>query len=331
MKNNFLWITTISLLLFSCTPNRPSYDVDVSGIEIGEVSIHRYENALFGLDPENLQAGLKNIAEEYAVFLGTDLEDTSSIRQIFEYVTDPKIIELYGKTDSMYPDLINIEDQLSGAFRHYKYYFPESTTPSVYTYISGLHFENPVEYNGEVLVIGLDLYLGKDYLPYKQIGLPNYIVKRMTPDYLTVDCAKAMSYAWLPAKRNLTLLDEMITNGKILYFTDAMLPETHDSIKIGYPRGKTEWCFDNEANIWAFMISNDLIYSRDFQAVKKLINEAPFTAGMGHDSPGRIGVWLGWQIVREYMNSNPDLTLQEMMMNKDSQEILIKSGYKPGK
>jgi hypothetical protein len=40
-------------------------------------------------------------------------------------------------------------------------------------------------------------------------------------------------------------------------------------------------------------------------------------------------VWVGWQIVRKYMQENKDVTLQQLMAQKDAQYILNGSKYKP--
>ena len=45
----------------------------------------------------------------------------------------------------------------------------------------------------------------------------------------------------------------------------------------------------------------------------------------------RLSSWLGWQIVRKYMNAHPKLELQDLLVEKDARKILQDSGYKPGK
>jgi len=61
----------------------------------------------------------------------------------------------------------------------------------------------------------------------------------------------------------------------------------------------------------------------------KYINPAPFTSYFPEESPGRTGIWLGWQIIRSYMDKNQDITLPQLMDNFDVQGILEKSGYRP--
>ena len=128
------------------------------------------------------------------------------------------------------------------------------------------------------------------------------------------------------------LLSKMVYNGKILYFMDALLPHIENSRKIGYTSDQIIWCKHNESNIWAFFIEHKLLYSTDHAENIKYIGEAPFTPGFPEGSPGRVGQWLGWQIVRAYMDNNPDVSLSELMEEEnDAQKILTKSKYKPGK
>ncbi|MDF1518362.1 MAG: gliding motility lipoprotein GldB, partial [Lutibacter sp.] len=55
-----------------------------------------------------------------------------------------------------------------------------------------------------------------------------------------------------------------------------------------------------------------------------------FYIDIDKESPGRIGVWLGWQIVSAYMTNNNDVTLQQLLQT-DAEEIFNKSKYKPKK
>jgi hypothetical protein len=65
---------------------------------------------------------------------------------------------------------------------------------------------------------------------------------------------------------------------------------------------------------------------------QRFIEVAPFSKFyMNQDelSPGRIGVWMGWQIVNSYMKHN-DVSLQELL-KIDEDIIFTKSKYKPKK
>ena len=59
------------------------------------------------------------------------------------------------------------------------------------------------------------------------------------------------------------------------------------------------------------------------------MNDGPFTAEITQDSPGRLGLWVGWRIVESYMRNNKGVTLHELINENDAQKILEQSFYKP--
>jgi uncharacterized protein YjaZ len=127
------------------------------------------------------------------------------------------------------------------------------------------------------------------------------------------------------------LLDHMILHGKVLYAMDLLLPETPDSLKTGYTAAQSEWCLDNEKELWQLLIDQELLFSPDPLVIRKFIQDGPFTAGMPEGAPAMLGKWTGWQIVRSYMNKHRDVTLEQLFKTTDSQVILSESGYKPKK
>jgi hypothetical protein len=326
-----IFLFFIIFLVFSCSFNKRT-DIDVSYVKIKDVKIKRYGKDLFEINPDNIKNELKRLTKNYKYFLDADLDDTLNLIQIHDYITDTNLIEIYNESIKKYPELNNLEYDLTLAFKHYKYYFPDKKIPEVFTYISGLQYEYPVQYFDNILIIALDLYLGKDYIPYRQIRLPAYKIKRMEADYIVTDCMKKIAEVnFLQQEPERTFLDEIIKKGKVLYFLDAVIPQTPDTVKIGFTSNQLQWCRDNEANIWKFLINNNILYSADYQVIKKFTLDGPFTAAFSKKSPTRIGNWLGWQIVSSYMNKNKDVSLNELMLDTDAQKILTKSKYKPKK
>ena len=126
-----------------------------------------------------------------------------------------------------------------------------------------------------------------------------------------------------------TLLDRMIAGGKMLYYLDAVLPGVQDTVKLCYSKKKLDWAVDNEKNIWAFLVHDELLYSTDFDTQSNLINDGPFTKGFSKESPSRLGIFIGWQIVKDFMANHSEVSLRQLMQTDDSQYILQQSRYKP--
>jgi hypothetical protein len=238
--------------------------------------------------------------------------------------------DLWNKVESEYSSLLPVEERLTEAFRYWKYYFPDITVPAVYTYISGLYYEAPVEYYDSAMIISLDLYLGRDFEPYRSIGLPMYATRRMDSRHLVPDCMKQAGMSMLP--RDLpqkTLLDQMILHGKLMYFLDLVLPGYPDSVKIGFSGDELRWCQDNDSRIWSLMIENELLFETDPFIVNKFIQDGPFTSGLPEESPAMIGRWIGWQIIRAFVKEQGEIPASELLAIQDSQDILSRSHYKP--
>lgn len=320
------------ILLSGCGADERGLQVDLSGVTITPVKIHRYDQDLFRVDRDNLQAGLEVLKPAYPFFLGTDLSDPYKLSEMSLYLNNPRNIAFQKAVEMKYPDLISLETAMTEAFRHYRYYFPQGKIPRVYTYISGGDYYNPVQMADSVMIIALDDYLGRDFKDYTADGLPLFRVERMTSDHILPDCMRVFDETiYPPSLPGNTLLEQMLEAGKRLYFLDAMLPQVEDRLKIGYSQPQYEWIVANEQHVWAAIIENKMLYTSDGQLVRTFMADGPFTAEFSKDSPPRLGAWIGWQIIRKYMANNEDISLQALMSSTDAQQILTRSKYKPKK
>jgi hypothetical protein len=331
---NFFVRTVLFLFIpvvFSCGSHQDRFNVDVSKIKVEKFNIKRYERALFSVDRDHLKSGLEKLQPEFPMFLDGDLNDTLNLIRISNYLNDTVLTATSKDCEHIFSSLSGLEEELTNAFVHYRYYFPDRPQPAVYTYISGFDYENPVRLYENSLLIALDIYLGAEYHRYKNLGLPQYILHRFTKDNIAGDCMKEMARNESDSRRvGPDLLDLMVNEGKTLWYCKAMIPDIPDSTLLDFSKKQLIWVDENEGNVWAFIIENRMLYSQDMQNIKKLIGEAPFTSFFGDDSPPRLGHYIGWRIIESYMNKNPKITLAELMNSYDAQEVLNNSGYKPG-
>ncbi len=304
--------------------------VDNSKLPKVRVHIKQYGRALFKLDTANMQAGLKKIKPEFPLFLNGNLDDTANVNQLKAFVTDTLNRYLYNHTSHVFPTIKPLEKKLSLTISHFHYYFPNQKLPSFYSYISGGYFEAPVLSADSVILIGLDNYLGSNFIYYARMGVPRYKTHWMIKQEIPVDVMKTL-YGTLPYNgiKARNLLDMMVAAGKELYYLDAMMPEVADTLKIRYTAKQLNWVEKNEKNIWGFLIGQKLLFSADFMQTNKLMQDGPFTKGFDADAPARLGEWVGWQIVSAYMEKNKEVSLKELLQINDSQKILNQSGYKP--
>ncbi|MEI7662090.1 MAG: gliding motility lipoprotein GldB, partial [Bacteroidota bacterium] len=248
------------------------------------------------------------------------------------YLENPRNITFQAAVASQYKDGRWIENGLTEAFKHYRYYYPGVKIPRVYAYISGGDYDFPVQFADSVMLIGLDNFLGRDFKPYAADGLPFYRITRMNSGNILPECMKVLlNVTYREQLSGNTLLEQMVEAGKRLFFIDAMIPGTDDRFKIGFTQPQQDWIVKNEAHVWAAIIENRMLYTTDGKLIRAFMSDGPFTAEFSKDSPSRLGEWLGWQIVRNYMENQPEVTLSDLMNEKDAQKILAQSGYKPEK
>ena len=316
----------LSGLLFISACSRDRLEVDVRSIK-APVAIKRFEQSFFGTDTAAFPRKMEHIKKEYPLFFSGNPQAAFWIAQ----QRNPELRALFEESEALFSTITKEEQALEEALRHYRYYFPEQETPQVYTYISGLDFDYPVIFSDTVLFIALDLYLGGKHAAYK--SLPEYLARKRDRKYLVRDCMEKMAEAWVKKDAtDHTLLADMIFFGKILYFIDAMMPAANDAIKIEYTQDHLDFCQRNEAPIWAYFIENKLLFSTEQSVKRRFINTAPFSKfylEFDSQSPGQIGQWVGWQIVRSYMQHHSNVSLNDLMKETDAKKILKNSKYKP--
>jgi hypothetical protein len=260
--------------------------------------------------------------------------DTAYYSNLRFILQNPDYLELKTTVDKTFPDLKKQELEINQAFKYIKYYYPKQKLPRIISFLSGFAVQTPI--GNDYIGIGLDMFLGKNgerFYPALRESIPAYIARRFNPENISPRLIETLIREdMFPEKdSDRTLLSKMIYNGKVLYLMDAVMPETSDTLKIGYTQDQLDWCTEYESGIWAYFIENNLLYESDYLKIQKYIAEAPFTPGIGEksDSAPKLGIWTGWQIVKKYMDKNPELTLQQLMQEGDAQKILNESKYKP--
>ena len=113
-----------------------------------------------------------------------------------------------------------------------------------------------------------------------------------------------------------------------MYFIEAMNPALPDSVQMGYSSKQTQWAEQYEADVWAAMVGNNMLYENDMMTFRNFFGDGPFTQAFSKEAPARLGEYIGLQIIRSYMMHN-EVSLQDMLRNNDVQQIFQNSQYKP--
>ena len=337
LNNKFSRIVAFLIIIItistpSCLPDKGKNIPDVSDIDVA-IKIQRFEKDLMDIDTNNVLASTNALIEKYPVFMKEIylpkilpvLQDTNTMAM---FVKSPGIRQLYDTCMIVYNDISDLENEFSQAFRFYKHYFPDRSVPKVVSFISEYSI-GTFTYEQDILGVGWDFFLGADYPYYNPTFFPKYIKRTMNKDHIVAKSFEAISTDLVDEAEGDRLLDLMITNGKILYIMDQLLPTTPDSIKLSYTQQQIQWCEANELAMWSHFLSEDLLYSTRRKDIRKLVDHSPNSPGMPEGAPGRTANWVGWQIVKSYMKRNPDTSLEDLIALKDAQQLLDQAQYKP--
>lgn len=321
----------IAFAFVACQSNK--LKVDVSDIEL-DIKVLRFEKDLFaingGTSLEDLKKKYPQILKLYSekvIRLG-NVDDLNYLQYLNKFLTDSTMNVVVNRIDSIFPNLDKQEKELTDGFRHLKYYYPKAKIPRVFSQLSG--FNQSIVVDEGVIGVSLDKYLGEDCDFYALLRRPIYLRENMTPDRIAQDILLAYGLTEFPFKpKAQNLMEQIIYQGKILFFLQALLPEKAEFDIMKYKEKDYQWCVDNETQVWAYLIEQKHLFSTDASMTRNYINEAPFTTGMPQESPGRIGTWIGLQIVKSYMKKHSDVSLPTLMANNDYASILRESAYQP--
>ena len=316
---NLLSLFSLLVLLASCD-KKSKIEKEVENIPVS-VKVERFDKIFY----ETPVANLSQIKQKYPYLFPVATPDSVWVNKM----KNPLNRELYTEVQKKYSNFEKVNTDLDHLFQHIKYYFPKTKTPKVITLISEMDYQNKAIYADSLVVISLDLYLGKNHKFYE---FPEYLKQNFEENQMMPDIVSSFAATKIPNVSDKTLLSQMIYAGKELYLKDVLLPDTTDAEKIGYTPEQIMWCQENESYMWRHFIENNLLYSTDSKLPNRFINVAPFSKfylEIDNETPGRVGTWVGWQIVRSFMNNN-DVTLQQVLQ-MDSMELFQKSKYKPKK
>ena len=238
--------------------------------------------------------------------------------------------QIYSEVNRVFSNLDNEKSEIQSFYNNFTSYFPKYELPRLITLISDVKYENRVILADSLLLIGLDNYLGSEHPFYS--SMPKYISDNLIRRMIISDIAEEYAYYVIPRVNFYTFLDKIIFYGKVLYFKDIMLPKLEDRHKIGYSNLSMDWARQNEHYVWTYFVEKQLLFSSENKLITRFINNAPFSKfylSIDNESPGMIGRFIGWEIVKSYMKNNNTTFIEMILMNPI--DIYNKSKYKPQK
>jgi len=327
----FVLITVIWFILVSCQEKDPVCDQAPAVQPLAKpIEIIRADQELRKVKTATeLEAYFKANPIIARHFFNTParLQDSLYNREILSLLSNVYFDSLFMEVEAIYPDVSFLQNQLNTAFTYLQYYYPNQPVPRVKTIVSG--FNADLYISDSLLIIGLDYFLGPK-AKFQPTNMPQYIQQRFQKAYITPMILLLLSQRYNANNPEATsLLADMIYYGKSHYFARHMLPCSHDSLFIWYSSRELEEVRQNDHIVWANFINNELLYITSAQEKQKYLGERPNVYEMGPACPGRIGQWVGWEIVRAFMESHPQVRLQELMKMEQANTLFSESEYKP--
>jgi len=324
--------------LTSCDADR--FNVDVDEIDL-DIPIRRLDLELFHLAPGDVASYHEQRFAAGDVFYTEFIEailragpmdnDSITVPRLQRFLLDPNWNSAQASAEETFGDMSIQKAELEDAFKRYTTFFPKESVPNIVVFNSGFNYAiYPMD---NTIGIGIEWFIGEDADIVKRLApdrFPNFMKQRMRPEFIV----NSTMTGWLFVHHRVDLtgkdvLTNMVHHGKVLFALDKILPEKPDSIMVGYTQAQLDWCKEHEFNIWTDLAGNDVLFSKTPREVNRIMSDGPFTNGFPRESPGRIGEWVGWQIVTAYMDDHEEMTIEQLFKEIDPQEIM--KSYRPSK
>jgi len=254
--------------------------------------------------------------------------DSVFVNALYSRYTNPHIDTLLMETHRVFGDESELKREFTEALKNLRYYYPNARIPKIETVISG--FDNDMFVSDSLIIVSLDYFLGPGakYRP----NMYEYLLRQYGKENIVPSCMLIYGIDGHVNQVNPddnTVLADMIAYGKSFYFAKQMMPCTPDSVFIWYTPEEIKGARENQDLIWARFIEDKLLYATSHMIKQKYLGDRPQTIEVGEKCPGRIAQWVGWEIVKKYMETHPDVSLSALMMNPNADKIFKESKYKP--
>ncbi|HQW05957.1 MAG: hypothetical protein IPH05_02875 [Flavobacteriales bacterium] len=324
------------LLMTACGGNGHR-DVVIDDVPL-ELRIERLDQAVFRTDTHHVGSLRDSASVAFGSFFriyiedilqGVPIEDPRLPLMLERFRSDPDWSDAQHAADSVLGDLEEQRQRFEDAFKRLHVLFPDSLIPRVVAFNSGYNFG--IYPTDSVLGIGVEWFIGPDQPVIGFLApdaFPQFVKERMRPAMMVPSAMKG----WLLVHYTHDiggedLLTNLVETGKVMVLLDALLPETEADLKFAFSKEQLAWCEANEYAIWKDLVGKDQLYSRNADVIGRFMNDGPFTNGLPRESPGHVGEWIGYRMVKAYMNDNPDLTFEQLIQLKDPRLVL--KSYKP--
>lgn len=205
--------------------------------------------------------------------------------------------------------------------------FPKARVNQVYAVISP--YRQGVITSDSTVLIVTNLYLGKDYEGYN--GFDEYFRSTREVNRIPYDVAEAALAAGYPYTDGKTVLSKMLYHGALAYCVMSTMRTPSPALAIGVTTDQLEWLKKNRTEIWRTLIDRNMLYSTTPLDADKLLAEAGSSPWLHAEAPGRVGRFIGLEIVRAYLAQKPETEVSWLLTPAfyNSETVLTEAAFNP--
>ena len=311
-------ILFLASFFYGCKSNPLDIELDNSDVSI------EYINADQQLNNQSLEEIKKNaktlearLGDLFVYELSQNIRhnfDDSSYRAIYNFYNSEYISDLEKEKVKLYPELPSHEKEMNKAFKYLRHHFGDSLLPESIFYLNKLFSQ--VSCSESNIAVGLENYISPNSTVIESLPsseLHSWQRDRMDIDYLERDVLLSWIQVKLFNEIDGKLAEHIIQAGKILYVLNAAFPKQEEAYILRYTDEQFDWAKKNEAAVWNYLVEQQMLFKIDMRSRTNFLNEGPKTVGLSDDAPDRMGQFLGYRIVKGYMNKNKALSLSELL------------------
>ena len=302
-----------------------------------DIRIFRYDRLQRELAVMNSVSALQKMKTESPQATKILIEDVLGLgpvnapdinERLSDYYKDTILAQIMLDVEGGFKDMSSLEKEFTMAFKRLKKELPDLVVPRIYTQISALN--QSVVVGDSLLGISLDKYLGEEYPIYKKYYYA-YQRKSMNPRRILPDCFTFYlfsQYPFLWESRHRTLFDIIMYRGKIAWVVEkALKADGSGKVALGYTDKEMDWCDKNALKVWKVMSGRKHLQSTDPMLIRAYTYPDPTPIFKEKNIPTGIGIWIGMQIVGEYMKQHKDVSMAELLECTDYHRILMDTRF----
>ena len=317
---NILFIALNLVILFCCSSDKLNVNIekitiktkfinlDSTFLNCKDVALIKHHHSYKKIIPDIYSYQL-----QYCLQIG-EISDTAFCNSISQFENDKAISKIEQRIQEKFNHLEIHKLKIIEGLKHLKYHFPNGKIPNYVVFMNSLFQSNSFCTENEI-GIGLERYLGENTDVIKQLPSEpfyDWIKKSMDIKYLERDALCSWIMTHYVEEKEGNLAENIVRWGKILYLTEAALPKIDKNIIVRYSKSEFDWASKNELMFWKYLVKEKLLFKINEINNTNLLKEAPFTIGLPSNSPDRMGQFLGWKMVQNYMNKN-NISLEKLL------------------